>query len=211
MAHPGFIPCHNLCHQITVAIHHSQPLPTYLDPLSHLFLGEAMRPPCARNSTQAQLLHDSDDCHLWNVQIVQQLTSWNVRVICNQGCNGIHIDLCPQSSQSLDMRDEFRQVSPFIEHFISFTMVTLFRHQSPCTPRISIIVSATDNPRHAGHAAPYNVTLFCFLFGFHRITKHTKCTTRLWTIFEHATFKQLYLKRVSTDWVPGALHRFGME
>ncbi len=121
MAYPGFVPCHSLCYQTTVAVRHSQPLLIYLDPLSHLFLNKAMQHPCAWNSTHAQLLHNLKDCHLWRVQIGQQLTSWNVRVVRNQGCDGILIEFRSHCSRSPGVWDKFCWVLPFAEHLMPST------------------------------------------------------------------------------------------
>ncbi len=133
--------------------------------------GEAVQHPCAWNSTHAQLLHDSENCHMRNVQIDRQFTSWIVWIIHNQDCDSIRIDLCFHHSQSPDVRDEFHRVSPFTKRFMSLTNGRLT--QISITIHISHLRYCISCRQSMKHTVPDNVTLFTFLFRFHRITEHT--------------------------------------
>ncbi len=106
-----------------------------------------MRHPCARNSTHAQPLHDLDDCHLWNVKIGQQLMSWNVRVARNQGCDVFALISVPTILSCTGCGMSSAEFCPSTNALCYWQIVVLLRHRSPYTPRISIIVSAADNPR----------------------------------------------------------------
>ncbi len=170
MAHTGFVPCHNLHHQIIVAIHHSQPLPTSVFWWSNAAPMYSKLYACPTPSQFGQLsfVKCSDWPTIDELKCVGRL-QWRLQRYSHW--------FLFHHSQLPSMQDEFCRITSFFKRFMLSTNGCLA--QTSITIHISHLCYRISHRQSSTHTIPDKVTLFYFLFGFHHITEHTKHTTRV--------------------------------